>query len=185
MRIIWITGPAAAGKWTVVDYLVNKCWFLHYSVSWYLTEILENEWKEVNRDTMRYLADSLRAEHGSSYIVWELYKKASAVWENAIIESIRTVWEVELLKKQSNFILLSVDADQKVRYERALQRNSAKDHIDFDTFKKQEALEASNEDINKWNILACQKLADYTLDNNSDSSTLYKKIDEMIEWLSL
>jgi dephospho-CoA kinase len=53
------------------------------------------------------------------------------------------------LKKQSNFILLSVDADQKVRYERALQRNSTKDHIDFDTFKKQEVLEASNEDINK------------------------------------
>jgi dephospho-CoA kinase len=57
MKIIWITGPAAAGKWTVVDYFVNKLWFIHYSASWYLTELLEKQNKEINRDTMRELAD--------------------------------------------------------------------------------------------------------------------------------
>ncbi|MBQ9554096.1 hypothetical protein IJU97_03975 [bacterium] len=53
------------------------------------------------------------------------------------------------MKKQPDFILLSVDADQKVRYERALSRNSEKDHISFEKFQEQEALEASNQDPNK------------------------------------
>ena len=76
MKIIWITGPAAAGKWTVVDYFVNKLWFVHYSASWYLTEILTQQNKEINRDTMRELADSLRAQYGPSYLISELYNQA-------------------------------------------------------------------------------------------------------------
>ena len=185
MYIIGITGPAAAGKGTVVDYLVNKLWFLHYSVSWYLTEILKEQGKSVNRDTMRELADSLRTEYGSSYIVGELYKKAVKIWKNAIIESIRTVWEVQLLKKQPNFILLSVSADQKLRYERAVQRNSEKDHVNFEKFKEQEDLEAANQDINKGNILACQALADIQLENNGTADILYKKIDESFKMLNI
>jgi adenylylsulfate kinase-like enzyme len=34
MKIIWITGPQAAGKWEIVNYLVEKKWFAHYSVRW-------------------------------------------------------------------------------------------------------------------------------------------------------
>ena len=185
MKIIGITWPAAAGKWTLVDYLVEKLWFKHYSVSWYLSWILKNEGKEINRDSMRELADSLRAQFWSNYIVGELYKQAVENWENAIIESIRTVWEVELLKKQPDFILLSVDADQKVRYERALSRNSEKDHISFEKFQEQEALEASNQDPNKWNILACQKLADISLENDGDTALLFSRLDESLKNYSL
>ncbi len=181
MKIIWITGPAAAGKWTVVDYFVNKLWFVHYSASWYLTEILKEQNKEVNRDTMRELADSLRAQHWSSYLISELYNQAEKNWKNAIIESVRTVWEVELLRKKDNFILLSVDAEQELRYKRAVERNSTKDHISFEKFKEQEALEASNEDINKWNIKACQKLADIEIQNNWNMKELYESIENMIK----
>ena len=181
MKIIWITGPAAAGKWTVVDYFVNKLWFVHYSASWYLTEILKKENKEINRDTMRELADSLRAQYWPSYLISELYNQAEKNWKNAIIESVRTVWEVELLRDKENFILLSIDADQKLRYQRALERNSAKDHISFEKFQEQEALEAASEDPNKWNIKACQKLADVEIQNNWDVKTLYEAIENMVK----
>jgi dephospho-CoA kinase len=68
MKIIGITGPAAAGKWTVVEYL-KELWFSHYSASGFLTQELEKQGKEVNRDTMRELADSLRAQYGPSYVI--------------------------------------------------------------------------------------------------------------------
>ncbi len=181
MKIIWITWPAAAGKWTVVDYFVNKLWFVHYSASWYLTEILKSQNKEINRDTLRELADSLRAQYGPSYLISELYNQAAKNWKNAIIESVRTVWEVELLRDKENFILLSIDADQELRYKRAIERNSEKDHISFEKFKEQEDLESANEDPNKWNIKACQKLADIELQNNWNIDELYASIENFIK----
>ena len=38
MKIIGITGTLAAGKGTVVEYLVERKWFAHYSVRGFLTE---------------------------------------------------------------------------------------------------------------------------------------------------
>ena len=181
MKIIWITWPAAAGKWTVVDYFVNKLWFVHYSASWYLTEILKSQNKEINRDTMRELADSLRAQYWPSYLISELYNQAEKNWKNAIIESVRTVWEVELLRDKENFILLSIDADQELRYKRAIERNSEKDHISFEKFKEQEDLEAENTDPNKWNIKACQKLADVEIQNNWDLKGLQESIEHILK----
>jgi dephospho-CoA kinase len=89
------------------------------------------------------------------------------------------------LKNQPNFILLSIDANQKLRYERALERNSEKDHIDFEKFKEQELLESSNQDPNKGNILACQALADIHLENNKTPDVLYRQIDEAFKKLSI
>lgn len=62
MKVIGITGPAAAGKGTVVEYLVEKYGFVHYSASGLLTELIEGEGQEVNRDTMRAMANSLRSQ---------------------------------------------------------------------------------------------------------------------------
>ena len=93
--------------------------------------------------------------------------------QDAIIESIRTVGEVETLRKNPDFLLLSVDADQRLRYERAIKRNSAKDQITWEHFQEQEALEANNTDPNKGNILACQALADIRLENNGTFRELY------------
>ena len=144
MKIIGLTGPAAAGKWTVVDYLVKKCGFRHYSVSGYLTEKI----KEANG-------------------------------QNAIIESIRALWEIEKLKENADFILLSIDADQRTRYERALLRKSEKDQISWEQFLEQERLEAENSDPSKQNIIACQKLADIQLNNNWTEEELYNELDKI------
>ena len=43
MVIIGITGTLGAGKGTIVDYLVNKKSFYHYSVSGYLKEELQKQ----------------------------------------------------------------------------------------------------------------------------------------------
>lgn len=178
MKIIGITGPAAAGKWTVVEYL-KELWFSHYSASGFLTQELEKQGKEVNRDTMRELADSLRAQYGPSYVIEQLYNQAKEKNEDAILESVRTVWEIELLRKKDPwFILLSVDADQRLRYQRAVERKSSKDNVSFEKFCEQEELEKANQDPNKWNISACQTLADISIVNNWSIEELYHQIEE-------
>lgn len=60
MLIIGITGTIGAGKGTVVDYLTSRYGFKHYSVRKYLTELLQDQGIEPNRDHFTALANSLR-----------------------------------------------------------------------------------------------------------------------------
>src|SRR5688572_11668127 len=127
MIIIGITGTLGAGKGEVVEYLKQKHGFTHYSVRDFLIAEIGRRGLEVNRDSMRVVANELRAEHGSGYIVEEIYKKAAEAGSNAIIESIRTHGEIEVLKNKSKFFLIAVDADPNIRYERIRSRQSVTD----------------------------------------------------------
>ena len=76
----------------------------------------------VNRDSMVIVANDLRAKHSPSYIVEQLYQQAIDSNKNSIIESLRAVGEVEMLKGKENFTFFAIDADPKIRYERAVLR---------------------------------------------------------------
>jgi len=66
-----------------------------------------------------------------------------------------------------DFVLLSVDADQKLRYDRIRLRNSVKDQIDFETFVSNEARELQgSDDPSKINLPACIEMSDYKLRND-------------------
>lgn len=183
MKIIWITWPQAAWKWEIVNYLVEKKWFSHYSVRRFLTEEIKTRWLPVDRDSMREVANDLRAKHEPSYIVDQIFLQAQKNGNDAIIESIRAIWEVESLKKNSDFILLAVNADQKTRYERAIARKSESDFVSFEKFQEQEALENINTDPSKQNISACTNMANYVVNNDWNLEELHKQLDEII-WIN-
>lgn len=184
MKIIGITWPQAAWKGAVVDYLVKNYAYAYFSVSGYLTQELQSQGQAVNRDTMRELANQLRSDFWPSFIVEQLYHQAHEAGKPAIIESIRALGELETLKKKADFLLLSIDADQRLRYERALLRNSEKDQVSWEKFQEQEALEADNQDPAKQNVPACQKLADIQIDNNGSLEQLYEQIDRIV-WMKV
>jgi dephospho-CoA kinase len=130
---------------------------------------------------MREVANDLRANFSPAYIVQQLYLQAEQAEKGAIIESIRAVGEVEALKAHQNFLLLAIDADQKLRYERAMARGNESDHISFEKFQEQERLEMNNDDTTKQNIAKCMEMADFTVYNNGDMSALYQQLDAFIE----
>jgi dephospho-CoA kinase len=181
MKIIWITGPQAAWKWEIVNYLTEKKWFSHYSVRWFLTQEIEKRWLPLDRDSMREVANDLRANYWPSYITDQLFLQAQKDGKDAIIESIRAIWEVESLKKNSDFILLAVNANQKLRFERAIARKSASDFVSFEKFQEQERLESENSDPSKQNINACINMADFVVNNDWDIEELHKQLDEIIK----
>jgi len=180
MMIIGITGTLGAGKGTIVDYLVNKKGFAHFSVRQYLVNIMKQKGLDINRDNMVVTANELRAKHSPSFIIEELYKMARQQDKNAVIESIRTPGEIDFLKKQGNF-LLAVDADPKVRYERIKLRKSDTDHIDFETFLENEQREMNATDPNHQNLHACIERADIKLTNNSSREELYRQLEEKLK----
>ncbi|PID83171.1 hypothetical protein CSB11_02395 [Candidatus Campbellbacteria bacterium] len=181
MKIIGITGTIGAGKGTVVDYLVDQKNFVHLSVRSYLTEILENQNKELSRENMFNLANKLREENGSDFIIQELYKKATETNKNVIIESVRTVGEVKALQNKQNFYLISVDADIQKRYNRILERKSSTDNISFEQFQTEEEKEMISEDETKQNLKKCIEMSDFQIQNNGDFESLYKQVDQILE----
>lgn len=183
LRIIGITGTIGAGKGTIVDYLTKHHGFLHFSVRGYLTSIIKSRGLELNRDSFVAVANELRQNNTPSFIAEELYKEAVAAGKDCIIESLRTVGEITALRAKGSFYLFAVDAEQKLRYTRIVERASETDKINFDTFVDNENREMQSTDPNKQNLDACMKLADFTFVNNGSFDELYRHIDEALKQL--
>ena len=181
MKIIGITGTLGAGKGTIVDYLTQHHHFQHFSVRAYLSAIIKAKGLEVNRDTLVATANELRAANSPSFIAEELYRQAKESGVDCIIESIRTVGEVNALHSKGNFYLFAVDADQKLRYARILERASETDKVSFETFIGNELREMNNTDPNKQNLSACMRMADFRFINNGSFDELYRQIDEVLK----
>ena len=178
--IIGITGTLGAGKGTVVDYLLEKKGFRHFSVRSFLTEELEKRGLPVNRDEMRILADELRKTKSLGYIAEELLAQAKESGANSIIESIRNVGEIELLRKEKSFRLFAVDAEPKIRYERISKRKSSTDDVSFEKFMEQERRESNPDNPWNMNLPECMRRANFVLQNNETPEVLYAQIEKAL-----
>jgi dephospho-CoA kinase len=170
-----------AGKGTIVEYLVDKENFTHYSVRGFLLEKIRELGLPENRDSMFYLANLLRADHGPSYVVDELYEKAVMKGNNSVIESVRTTGEVTSLRSKGPIHLFAVDADPFIRYERIKQRATETDMITLKTFMDNELRESVSMDPGVQNLHACIRLADFTFYNNGTKEQLYQDIELVLE----
>jgi dephospho-CoA kinase len=183
MIIIGITGTIGAGKGTIVDYLVSRKNFKHYSVRSFLIEEINRRNMPVNRDSMVIVANDLRKKHEPSYIIEQLFASASKSGMNSIIESIRNTGEADFLKQNSNFFLFAIDADPEIRYQRIIKRQSETDMISFEEFLENERREMTSTDRNSQNISNCIEMADFRLNNNGTTEELLEQIDKIIKGL--
>jgi dephospho-CoA kinase len=177
--IIGVTGTNGAGKGTVVDYLVAKG-FKHYSVSGRLAEEVRKRGLPVDRPQLRLMGNEMREKYGAEYpnkLFLEEAQKEGIT--DLIIESIRSIKAAENIHENGG-ILLAVDADRKLRYERAVLRGSGKDKVDFDTWVTQEEVEWHNEVAHDMNVPGVIALADYTLENKGTLEELHAQIDEVL-----
>ena len=180
-KIIGITGTNGAGKGTVVE-ILKLIGFRHFSAFDILIEVVNRLNMPQNRDSLIFVGNKLREEFGSEYVAEELIKKAQLSKGDAIIESIRTIGEVNALKNIGG-ILLSIDADQKLRFERIKKRGGVKDGVSWEEFAAQERGESESLDKNKQNLIGCKKMADFQISNNGSIKELEIQISDFLKKL--
>ncbi len=176
--ILGITGFNASGKSTVAKYLEGKG-FLYLSMNKILSEECKKRGISNDRDNLVVVANELRAELGPSALV-KIAKNYFNNAENIVIESLRNPEEVRELRNETNFYLLGMNADIKLRYERAKQRARDNEIISFEKFIANEKRELSNDSENAQKLLDTYKLKDFEIINDQDLENLYERIDILL-----
>lgn len=177
--IIGLTGSFGAGKGCVADYLTDVKGFAHFSARTFITQELDRRELPVNRDTMTDVANDLRKTHGPTYIFEQLVRMAKEHGGNVVVESIRAVAEAKYLKAQGGLVL-GVDADPQVRYERIVKRGSETDQVTFEEWHAQELRESNPDDPTKQDIFGALRESDHIIMNTTTLDELHREIDDFI-----
>lgn len=178
--IIGITGPAAAGKDSVANYLVSKG-FSHASLSNVIREEAKKRGVEFTRGNLIQLGNQLRDNFGGEYLAKLALKQAQGPGaKNLVLTSIRHPAELKFLKNANDFKLWQVTAPQDLRWQRAKNKPNSEDLGDFEEFKQWEEYEDStDQDRQQLSVIASQ--ADAEIINDKGLPELYRVIDELLE----
>jgi dephospho-CoA kinase len=175
--IIGITGSMACGKEAVSRFFIDKG-FEHNFLSKELREELKERGIEISRANLQNLGDELRVKEGNGFLAKRMLKRLGK--GNFIIDGIRNPGEVEEFRKEKDFILIAIDADQKIRYERSISRSKTSDAKTWEEFLKMDKRDFGTEEAESGQqVEKCMALADFKIINNTNLEDLYTKLDEL------
>lgn len=174
--IIWLTWRIASWKWVVAEYMKEK-WFEYFTVSQVVREEAEKRWIEIMRSNLQMIWNEVRAQFWSWAWIKKILEKMES-HKNYLIDGIRNPWEIDELRKIKDFHLISIDAEQELRFKRVLSRAKESDPKTWDKF-----LEIDNRDYGIWEpfdgqqVWKCMEMADFHITNNWDLQKYTHNID--------
>ena len=172
--IIGLTGKNASGKGEVAKFLQDRG-FIFMSLSDALREELKRRHLPVTRDHLTEVGNELREKHGPGVLAERILNTIGDT-SHYVIDSFRNPSEVEAFRHRVDFLLWSIEASPRMRFERIKARARESDPMTFTEFEKVEKREAKNADPNKQNLEDCRALADARIVNNGTLEALYRRL---------
>lgn len=170
--IIGLTGRNASGKGAAAVFLKNKG-FVYYSLSDVLRAEARRRDIPLTRENLIVIGQELRDTRGASYLAERTFELLD-LNQNYVIDSCRHEDEVNFFRKVSDYYLLAVRSDPKIRFERLKARARENDPQTFEAF-----LELDNRDI-----VPSEALADYTIYNDGSLEGLHSALDRLlVRWM--
>ncbi len=176
---VGIAGNNASGKTEVVRFLESRS-FYPASLSDVIREDLAADGIEPTRDQMIERGRRLRERFGAAILAERAAQRLPRD-RNWVIDSIRHPAEVELLRRDGDFVLVWVEASDRVRFERARARGRIGTPQSFEAFQTEQARELGGDDPSAQQLLAVRALADETLPNEGDLAALHAGILAILE----
>ncbi len=179
--IIGLTGPLSGGKGTMAEILKEKGFFCT-SLSDRIREEIVFRGGEITRENLQNVADGLRQEFGPQILAERSWKTVASQSGNSVIESIRSIGEVDFLKRKPGFVLIGVTAPREVRYRRTVERTRVGDPLSWEEFVRLDKKDfKSGKDGNGRDIEACLKKSDYLIENTGTVGELNLAVDKILK----
>lgn len=181
MVIVGLSGTNGAGKDTVGYMLAERHGYLFVS----LTDMLRTEAKKRNlpvaRKVLRSISAEWRRKHGLGVLIDKavnLYNQQKEKPTGLVVASLRNLGEVDKIHALNGMVVW-VDADPKIRYERvqankALRGRTAEDEKTFEEFVAEEQAEMhSSGDEAMLSMSTVKAQADIMLENNGNDQKAF------------
>lgn len=176
--IFGVTGEMASGKGVIAKYLNEKYGARTYKYSSLLRELLDTADIDKSRKNLAVLGTKVRQMFGryamTDVLIWRVLNSEE---EMVVVEGIRHKDEVEAWKRLNNFVLVAVDTDAKIRYERLTSRNENSG----DAQKSFEEFAADSELGTEVEIVDTIAAADEKINNNGTLEEFLAQIDALVE----
>ncbi len=176
--IIGLTGKNGAGKGEAAEFLVQSG-YVYHSLSDSLRDELNARKLEITRDNLTDVGTELRTKHGAGILAERILEKIP-VGENAVVDSVRNPFEVEVLRRRKDFFLLAITAQAEIRFERIRNRGRENDPKTYEDFVKMEAREAQSDDPNAQQLNRTETMTDARIINEGNKEELCEKVREVI-----
>jgi len=175
--IIGLCGHIASGKGAAADYLVAKHQGQMFGFSTPLRQILKLLYLPAERHNLQDLSTILRQRFGNDLLAKVLYETVKDYdGQLAVVDGIRRLDDIKYLKELDNFILVSVEADPKIRYKRLSQRQQNSD----DSQKTWEEFLADEQKETELSIDGVAKQANLVINNNSSFEDFHTQLGQLI-----
>ncbi len=174
-RLIGLTGTNGSGKGEVASFFVKEG-YAYFSLSDIIRDELRNQAQDITRDNLIKMGNTMRKRFSADILAQKIMKKVKG---KAVIDSIRNPKEVEYLRKQDGFLLLSIDAPPEIRYERIKKRGREESVLTFQEFMAKEAEEMSTKETSQ-QLEVCMKMADFMIQNNGTLHELHEKLEKFL-----
>lgn len=175
--IIGITGPNAAGKDEAAMYLAQKLNADIARISDPLKKIAQEQGMQLTRKNLVYLGLEVAQKEGEDFLAKETLKMIKG--ERGIIVGIRQLEQITYLKQHSTFLLLGIDADAKIRFQRARVRNTGYEADGLENFAEHERLENSGKQPQR--VFECMDIAKYKIKNEASLKSFHKLLDRILK----
>lgn len=179
MRVIGLFGLIGSGKDTVSDYIAKKYGYNVIIMGDIVRELCVQRGLEVNRDNLGMVQREQVQKYGITWFAEEVVRRIKAnKWQKVVINGTRRPADAAVPKAAfgKDYILIQVDADPEIRFERMKSRARIGDPKTLEEFLHQEALDKKNFDFE-----TLKKYINYTVTNNGSFEELQAQVDTLLK----
>ncbi len=183
-QLIGIGGTNGSGKDSLGKLLAEKHGYLFISMTDMLRDELDRRGLSTTRENMRELSAEWRRESGLGVLVdkaWAIYHEHIDQYKGLAVASLRNPGEADTVHDLGG-VVVWVDADPKMRYERITGRGRIDDRRSFEQFMQEEADEMHHSgDEATLNMAGVKEKSDIFINNNSNElADFEQKITQQI-----
>ena len=169
-----LVGKNGSGKSTAASFFEAQG-FAIISLSDFIREEATLQGLPHTRDNLTTIGNHIKDHHGTAHLAQKALARAKELnLANVIFDSVRHPDEVDTLKRADVFIL-GLTVDISTRFERAKERQSERDTLDFDTFVAQDKRESEGSSSGQ-NLNASLDLCNHIIENNGSVEELQQAL---------